>query len=44
MKKLWTASKNTKINSNLYSFEKFISQKYSLNLKKKLSKNIKMEH
>ena len=38
MKKLWTPSKNTKINSNLYSFEKFISQKYSLNLKKNYQK------
>ena len=38
MKKLWAASKNTKINSNLYSFEKFISQKYSLNLKKNYQK------
>ena len=38
MKKLWAAAKNTKINSNLYSFEKFISQKYSLNLKKNYQK------
>jgi len=38
MKKLWAASKNTKINSNLYSFEKFISQKYSLNLNKNYQK------
>ena len=31
MKKLWEASKNIKINSNLYRFEKFISEKYNFN-------------
>jgi acetoacetyl-CoA synthetase len=31
MKKLWEASKNIKINSNLYKFEKFISKKYNFN-------------
>ena len=31
MKKLWEASKDIKINSNLYRFEKFISEKYNFN-------------
>ena len=33
MKKLWEATKKIKTNSNLYKFEKFISQKYNLNFK-----------
>jgi acetoacetyl-CoA synthetase len=33
MKKLWEATQKIKINSNLYKFEKFISQKYNLNFK-----------
>jgi acetoacetyl-CoA synthetase len=32
MRKLWEATKELKINSNLYKFEKFISKKYNLNL------------
>ena len=38
MKKLWEATKEVKINSNLYQFEKFISKKYNLNLKKNYQK------
>ncbi len=45
MKKLWEASKNIKINSNLYKFEKFISQNYnfkpSCNYEKILNWSIK---
>ena len=29
-KKLWEASKNRKLNSNLYDYEKFISKKFNL--------------
>ncbi|MDC0436480.1 acetoacetate--CoA ligase [Candidatus Pelagibacter sp.] len=38
MKKLWEAKKKDKINSNLYQFEKFISQKYNLNFKQDYQK------
>jgi len=38
MKKLWEATKEVKINSNLYQFEKFISKKYNLNLNKNYQK------
>ena len=38
MKKLWEATKKDKINSNLYQFEKFISQKYNLNFKQDYQK------
>ena len=31
-KKLWEASKNRKLNSNLYAYEKFISKKFNLKL------------
>jgi acetoacetyl-CoA synthetase len=45
MKKLWEASKNIKINSNLYKFEKFISKNYnfdpSFNYEKILNWSIK---
>ena len=33
MEKLWEATKEVKINSNLHRFEKFISHKYNLNFK-----------
>ena len=33
MKKLWEATKEVKINSNLHRFEKFISHKYNLKFK-----------
>ena len=36
-KKLWEASKNQKLNSNLYDYKKFISNKFNL----KLSQNYK---
>jgi len=38
MKKLWEATKKVKTNSNLYQFEKFISQKYNLNFKRNYQK------
>ena len=36
-KKLWQASLKTKLNSNLYSYEEYISEKYNKNFKNKYS-------
>ena len=37
-KKLWEASKDLKNNSNLFKFEKFISNKYNKNFSKDFEK------
>ena len=38
MKKLWRASKNQILNSNLMQYEKFIKDKYNLNFKSNYDK------
>ena len=40
-KKLWEASKDRKLNSNLYDYEKFISKKYNLKFNQKYSSLLK---
>ena len=38
MKKLWRASKNQILNSNLMQYEKFVKDKYNLNFKSNYDK------